>query len=43
MDALGTNCFSETCPVLKLQTPEAAIACTKRQQVREDVSHNTCS
>lgn len=43
MDALGTNCFSETCPVLKLQTPAEAIACTKPQQAREDVSSSTCS
>ncbi|KAK4444540.1 hypothetical protein QBC34DRAFT_442497 [Podospora aff. communis PSN243] len=38
MDALGTNCWSETCPALKLQAGETAIACTKTQQAREDVS-----
>nr|BBU42015.1 putative hypothetical protein [Diffractella curvata] len=41
MDALGTNCFSETCPVLKLQSGEAAIACTKAQQAKDDISQNS--
>lgn len=38
MDALGTNCWSETCPELELQSGEAAIACTKSQQYEEDVA-----
>jgi hypothetical protein len=42
MDALGTNCFSETCPVLKLQSGKALIACTKEQQAKEDVDTNSC-
>lgn len=40
MDALGTNCFSETCPVLKLQSWENTAACTKAQQAKEDVGNN---
>lgn len=40
MDALGTQCFSESCPVLALQSAEAAIACTKSQQAREDIGNN---
>jgi hypothetical protein len=42
MDALGTNCFSETCPVLKLQSSEEAIGCTKGQQAVEDTGTDTC-
>jgi len=42
MDALGTNCFSETCPVLKLQSSENAIKCTKAQQAIEDTGTDTC-
>jgi len=42
MDALGTNCWSETCPALQLQAGEAAIACTKGQQAKEDVSAKLC-
>ncbi|KAK4188081.1 hypothetical protein QBC35DRAFT_451676 [Podospora australis] len=41
MDGLGTNCFSEQCPVLKLQTPKAANECTKQQQSREDIGSDT--
>lgn len=37
MDALGTNCFSETCPALKLQSGEDLIRCTKPQQAVENV------
>lgn len=37
MDALGTNCWSETCPALKLQSGEKLIGCTKAQQAKEDV------
>ncbi|KLU85568.1 hypothetical protein MAPG_04591 [Magnaporthiopsis poae ATCC 64411] len=40
MDALGTNCFSEDCPVLQLQSADDAIACTKKQQYVEDVGNN---
>ncbi|KAK3367942.1 hypothetical protein B0H63DRAFT_536081 [Podospora didyma] len=39
MDALGTNCFSETCPVLKMQSGEDLIKCTKQQQVREEIGN----
>jgi hypothetical protein len=42
MDALGTNCWSETCPALKLQPSEHAIQCTKEQQFKEDIGANTC-
>jgi hypothetical protein len=42
MDALGTNCFSETCPVLKLQSSEEAIGCTKAQQAVEDTGTDSC-
>ncbi|KAK3361497.1 hypothetical protein B0T24DRAFT_539044 [Lasiosphaeria ovina] len=42
MDALGKQCFSETCPVLELQSGEDAIKCTKAQQIKEDVRTNTC-
>lgn len=41
MDGLGTNCFSEQCPALKLQTPKAANECTKQQQSREDIGSTT--
>ncbi|KAH8589877.1 hypothetical protein B0O99DRAFT_655229 [Bisporella sp. PMI_857] len=41
MDALGSNCFSETCPVLKLQSGENLIKCTKPQQAIEDTGTNT--
>ncbi|KAK0730233.1 hypothetical protein B0H67DRAFT_638760 [Lasiosphaeris hirsuta] len=41
MDALGTNCWSETCPALKLQSGEKLISCTKEQQAKEDVGTNT--
>lgn len=43
MDALGTDCFSETCPVLKLQLGELAINCTKTQQAKEDISSDICT
>jgi hypothetical protein len=43
MDALGTNCFSESCPVLKLQTPEAANECTKAQQAVENIGDSCMS
>ncbi|KAF1999557.1 hypothetical protein P154DRAFT_493178 [Amniculicola lignicola CBS 123094] len=40
MDALGTNqCASESCPALKSQPGKDAIACTKPQQVPEDVGN----
>jgi len=42
MDALGTNCYSETCPVLKLQSWEEANACLKAQQAQEDTGTSTC-
>ncbi|KUJ12746.1 uncharacterized protein LY89DRAFT_699403 [Mollisia scopiformis] len=42
MDALGTNCFSETCPVLKLQSWENTVACTKAQQAKENTGTDTC-
>jgi hypothetical protein len=42
MDALGTNCFSETCPVLKLQSTELLQGCTKAQQAKEDVGDDAC-
>jgi hypothetical protein len=42
MNALGTNCFSETCPVLKLQSTEELQACTKPQQAVEDNGTNDC-
>ncbi|KAF8851229.1 hypothetical protein BDZ45DRAFT_707979 [Acephala macrosclerotiorum] len=42
MDALGKNCFSETCPVLNLQSWDIAVGCTKAQQVKEDTGTNTC-
>lgn len=42
MTALGTNCFSETCPVLQLQSSEALQNCTKPQQAVEDVGTDTC-
>jgi len=42
MDALGKDCFSETCPVLKMQSGEAAINCRKEQQAKENVG-DTCS
>jgi len=42
MTALGTNCFSETCPVLKLQSTEELQACTKAQQAVEDNGTNSC-
>ncbi|PMD35048.1 hypothetical protein L207DRAFT_436613 [Hyaloscypha variabilis F] len=42
MDALGTNCFSETCPVLKLQDWNSANGCTKAQQAQEDIGTSTC-
>jgi hypothetical protein len=32
MNALGTNCYSETCPVLKLQSWDNVNACTKAKQ-----------
>ncbi|TVY80874.1 hypothetical protein LSUE1_G003911 [Lachnellula suecica] len=41
MNALGTNCFSETCPVLELQPSSNAINCTKPQQAVEDVGSDT--
>jgi hypothetical protein len=42
MDALGKQCFSETCPVLKLQSSEEEIGCTKPQQAVEDTGTDTC-
>jgi len=39
MDALGTNCFSETCPALRLQSTAALQACTKATQVNEDIGN----
>lgn len=42
MDALGTNCFSESCPALQLQSAEDAIACTNPQQYVEDVGNDGC-
>ncbi|KAH6717339.1 hypothetical protein BKA61DRAFT_733469 [Leptodontidium sp. MPI-SDFR-AT-0119] len=40
MDTLGTECFSETCPPLKLQLGKLAIACTKAQQAKEDIGNS---
>lgn len=37
MDGLGTTCFSESCPPLKLQAPAAAIGCTNKQQFSEEI------
>ena len=42
MDALGTNCWSETCPALQLQSSENAIGCTKQQQFKEDIGADSC-
>lgn len=42
MDALGTNCWSETCPELKLQSGEALIGCTKETQYNEDIGTDGC-
>lgn len=42
MDTLGKNCWSEYCPELKLQSWEAANACTKSQQAKEDIGTDTC-
>ena len=42
MDTLGTECFSETCPPLKLQLGKLAIACTKAQQAKEDIGNSAC-
>lgn len=42
MDALGTNCWSETCPELKLQSGEDLIACTKESQYNEDIGSDGC-
>lgn len=42
MDTLGTECFSETCPPLKLQLGKLAIACTKAQQAKEDIGNGPC-
>ncbi|KAF4626850.1 hypothetical protein G7Y89_g11307 [Cudoniella acicularis] len=41
MDALGKDCFSETCPVLKLQSGDDAIKCTKSQQAVENTGTDT--
>jgi len=43
MDALGTNCWSETCPALKIQSGPSLIACTKAQQAKEEVSSKLCT
>jgi hypothetical protein len=43
MDQLGSKCGSEYCDqVLTIQSGEAAIACTKAQQAKEDVGSTTC-
>jgi len=43
MDQLGSKCGSEYCDqVLTIQSGEAAIACTKAQQAKEDVGSSTC-
>lgn len=42
MDALGKDCFSETCPVLNLQSWDNAVGCTKAQQAKEDTGTDTC-
>jgi hypothetical protein len=41
MDALGTNCFSETCPVLKMQPADDLLKCRKQQQAKENIG-DTC-
>jgi len=43
MDALNTNCWSETCPALKLQSWEKMNACTKKQQVKEEIDPHACT
>jgi len=43
MDGLGKTCGSEDCTgALKIQAGKDAIACTKAQQAKEDVGHDTC-
>jgi hypothetical protein len=43
MDQLGSKCGSEYCDqVLTIQSGEAAIACTKAQQAKEDVGSVNC-
>ncbi|CAG8982142.1 hypothetical protein HYALB_00003234 [Hymenoscyphus albidus] len=41
MDGLGSTCFSETCPVLKLQSWDSTNGCVKQQQAVEDVGSST--
>ncbi|KAM7189662.1 protein of unknown function (DUF1996) domain containing protein [Rhypophila sp. PSN 637] len=41
MDSLNTNCWSEYCPELKLQSWEAANSCTKSQMAKEDIGTDT--
>jgi hypothetical protein len=43
MDALsGSDCFYEKCSVLKSQSYEDAMACTKKSVVDEDVGLDGC-
>jgi hypothetical protein len=42
MDSLGKNCWSETCPELKMQSGADLKACTKAQQAKEEINPNTC-
>ena len=43
MDGLGKTCFSEICNDVTYQSGEAAIACTKAQQAKEDVGTSNCA
>jgi len=43
MDGLGKDCFSETCPVLKMQSGDDAINCRKAQQAKEDIGDKCLS
>jgi hypothetical protein len=43
MDQLGSKCGSEYCDqVLTIQSGEAAIACRKEQQAKEDIGSTNC-
>lgn len=42
MDGLGSTCFSETCPDLKLQSWDNTNTCNNPQQAKEDVGSTTC-
>jgi hypothetical protein len=42
IDALGTNCFSETYPAMQLEAWDQANGCNNPQQAKEDIGNNTC-